>query len=56
MQSNADHDLAYAVDRIKRWRRGWLTLYRVDSMGETMWWLYGPFNLAVGFAHPGKRS
>ena len=37
---------------MKRWRRGsLLTVYRWESVSSVKWWIYGPFNLAVGFAH-----
>jgi hypothetical protein len=42
-------------ERITRWRRGsLLTVYRHESPHHTEWWLYGPFNLAVGFSIPKK--
>jgi hypothetical protein len=36
---------------ITRWRRGsLLTIYRFKTEhGGVEWWLYGPFNLAIGF-------
>jgi hypothetical protein len=35
---------------ITRWRRGsFLTVYRFRTERGTMWWFYGPWNLAIGF-------
>ena len=43
------------IDYLKRWRRGWITLYKVVTFigdEETIEWrLYLPFNLYVGFEY-----
>ena len=49
------HPTALIYSRIVRWRRGsLLTVYRYETQYEIQWWLYGPFNLAVGFSIPKK--
>lgn len=39
-------------DRVTRWRRGWVTLYRMEDLHGVRWALYLPFNLFVGWYHP----
>lgn len=33
---------------ITRWRRGWITLYKMDNDHSVEWRLYFPFNISIG--------
>ncbi len=47
--SNHQGDLKFSYSRIVRWRRGWVTLYKlIDTEGHVAWRLYLPFNICVG--------
>jgi hypothetical protein len=40
--------LAVPLERVTRWRRGWVTLYRLTSVDTVEWRLFLPFNFNVG--------
>lgn len=50
---NWDHvktrELSVPYLSITRWRRGWVTLYRLESATSVEWRLYFPFNISIGF-------
>jgi hypothetical protein len=37
---------------VSRWRRGWVTLYKLTTEGDSQWWVYLPFNIGFGFSFP----
>ena len=45
------HYKAINYKKIIRWRRGWITLYKLESLDDDPiieWRLYLPFNISVG--------
>lgn len=40
---------------ITRWRRGWMTLYKLVNVDQSVEWrLYLPFNISLGIQYGGK--
>lgn len=33
---------------ITRWRRGWITIYKLEDIETTEWTLWFPFNIIIG--------
>ncbi len=42
-------EIMIPVEKVVRWRRGWLTVYRIEMEKQVQWWFYGPFNLCIAF-------
>lgn len=41
-------DASIRYHAVTRWRRGWVTLYRLAGEGYVDWQLWLPFNVSVG--------
>ena len=47
--SHEAHNFDLSYVSLKRWRRGWITLYRFEGQGHDVEWrLYLPFNISIG--------
>jgi hypothetical protein len=40
-----------SYEKITRWRRGWVTLYKFEADKEIEWKLYLPFNISIGIGN-----